>query len=227
MNSKSDVNRRVLVIQAKKKRHKPNKKKNKTAANNAVVSGGGGGGPANLPDQETGADSIVSSNIENDAPIIECELSCDVKLRGEEGYKDDAVGSSGSSSTTGGTAPPAGKKQKSIKNKVTASSSFTTTNSENSLNFSMQKNQMDLNMKLGKLNSAPPPHSSSNDSNQSEVNSDFDEEQELEEDYCFGGYHPVKIGDLYHGKLFGFDKQCCLFSSLSDWGVVALGNLID
>lgn len=29
MNSKSDVNRRVLVIQAKKKRHKPNKKKAK------------------------------------------------------------------------------------------------------------------------------------------------------------------------------------------------------
>lgn len=200
MNSKSDVNRRVLAIQAKKKRHKPNnKKKNKTAAaaNNAVS---GVGGPVNSPNQETGADSIIEN-----ASVIDCESSCDVKLRN---YKDDAVGSSGSSSTTGGTAPPAGKKQKSTKKKVPASSSFTTTNSENSLNFAIQKSQMEPHLNLAKLNSAPPPRSSSNDSNQSELNSEYDE-QELEEDYCFGGYHPVKIGDLYQGKLFGSDKQPC------------------
>lgn len=43
-----------------------------------------------------------------------------------------------------------------------------------------------------------PPRSSSNDSEESEVNSENDE-QELKEDYCKGGYHPVNIGDLFQG----------------------------
>lgn len=44
MSSKSDVNRRVLAIQAKKKRHKPGKKKGK---NDDQGGGGGGGGGGN------------------------------------------------------------------------------------------------------------------------------------------------------------------------------------
>lgn len=44
-----------------------------------------------------------------------------------------------------------------------------------------------------------PPRSSSNDSEESELNSE-NEEQELKEDYCKGGYHPVNIGDLFQGK---------------------------
>lgn len=43
MNSKSDVNRRVLAIQAKKKRHKGNKKRGKQQANGGGGGGGGGG----------------------------------------------------------------------------------------------------------------------------------------------------------------------------------------
>uniref|UniRef100_A0A1B0CJI0 non-specific serine/threonine protein kinase n=1 Tax=Lutzomyia longipalpis TaxID=7200 RepID=A0A1B0CJI0_LUTLO len=48
---------------------------------------------------------------------------------------------------------------------------------------------------------AEPSHSSSN-----ETIEDFDkytseeEEQESREDYCIGGYHPVKIGDLFQGR---------------------------
>lgn len=188
MNSKSDVNRRVLAIQAKKKRHKPNKKKGKLAAN-AVP---GSGGPVNSPvdPETTDADSAVLSN--------------NVVVSGGCG------GDSGSSS---GTGAPAGKKQKSIKKK----SSFTsTTNSEQENKFQEQQpaevpppSQQDLNRKFS--NQGLPPRSSSNESDQSEVNSDYDE-QELMTDYCFGGYHPVKIGDLYQGKLFGTDKQ--LYSAL-------------
>ncbi|XP_013109412.2 SRSF protein kinase 1 [Stomoxys calcitrans] len=44
-----------------------------------------------------------------------------------------------------------------------------------------------------------PPRSSSNDSEESELNSE-NEEQELKEDYCKGGYHPVNIGDLFQGR---------------------------
>lgn len=44
-----------------------------------------------------------------------------------------------------------------------------------------------------------PPRSSSNESDESELNSENDE-QEPKEDYCKGGYHPVNIGDLFQGR---------------------------
>lgn len=44
-----------------------------------------------------------------------------------------------------------------------------------------------------------PCHSSSNETieDDDEVFSSEDEEQEDSSDYCKGGYHPVKIGDLF------------------------------
>ena len=44
-----------------------------------------------------------------------------------------------------------------------------------------------------------PCHSSSNETMEDgdEVYSSEDEEQEDSSDYCKGGYHPVKIGDLF------------------------------
>lgn len=104
MSSKSDVNRRVLAIQAKKKRHKPNKKKGKTEEH-----GGGGGG------QSTG---------------------------------------NGNRNTN---------------------------------------------------NRLEPCHSSSNETvedNEDEPYTSEEEEQEDSSDYCKGGYHPVKIGDIFQSRYF-------------------------
>lgn len=97
MSSKSDVNRRVLAIQAKKKRHKPGKKKSK------------------------------------------CEDN--------------------------------------------------TTNSNNGV-------------RVKNSNKLEPSHSSSNETieDEDEVFSSDEEEQEDSSDYCKGGYHPVKIGDLFQSR---------------------------
>ncbi|XP_059615305.1 SRSF protein kinase 1 [Phlebotomus argentipes] len=120
MNSKSDVNRRVLVIQAKKKRHKPNKKK----AKGQVEDFGG--------ESNTGAPQGADR-----ASPVETDLA-------------------------------------------TASPDTVSTFNHH----------------------AEPSHSSSN-----ETIEDFDkmytseeEEQESREDYCKGGYHPVKIGDLFQER---------------------------
>ncbi|XP_017078227.1 SRSF protein kinase 3 [Drosophila eugracilis] len=53
--------------------------------------------------------------------------------------------------------------------------------------------------KSSKQKEQQPPRSSSNESFTYEVNSEI-EDQELKEDYCKGGYHPVNIGDLFQGR---------------------------
>uniref|UniRef100_A0A6B2EII2 non-specific serine/threonine protein kinase n=1 Tax=Phlebotomus kandelakii TaxID=1109342 RepID=A0A6B2EII2_9DIPT len=121
MNSKSDVNRRVLVIQAKKKRHKPNKKKAKGQTEDFGCEG------------NTGA----SQGVDRASPVDTDPVAIDTP---------------------------------------TSVSTFN--------------------------HHAEPSHSSSN-----ETIEDFDkmytseeEEQESREDYCKGGYHPVKIGDLFQER---------------------------
>lgn len=106
-SAKSDVNRRVLAIQAKKKRHKPGKKKGKSEEiNNGQQGGGGGGGGAG------------AGNNRNNAARFE------------------------------------------------------------------------------------PSHSSSNETieDADDPYSSEEEEQEDSSDYRYGGYHPVKIGDLFFAR---------------------------
>lgn len=45
-----------------------------------------------------------------------------------------------------------------------------------------------------------PENASGNRSESDELETDTDEEQEDVSDYCKGGYHVVKIGDLFHGR---------------------------
>uniref|UniRef100_A0A1L8DM64 non-specific serine/threonine protein kinase n=1 Tax=Nyssomyia neivai TaxID=330878 RepID=A0A1L8DM64_9DIPT len=48
---------------------------------------------------------------------------------------------------------------------------------------------------------AEPSHSSSNETIEDiDKYTSEEEEQESREDYCIGGYHPVKIGDLFQGR---------------------------
>ncbi|XP_015429423.1 PREDICTED: SRSF protein kinase 3 [Dufourea novaeangliae] len=109
MSAKTDVNRRVLAIQAKKKRHKPSKRKGKG-----------------------------NSQGESDTPGAQCS-------------------------------------------KTSAA----------------RQDQQSSDFYLGKR--VEPCHSSSNETieDDDEVYSSEDEEQEDSSDYCKGGYHPVKIGDLF------------------------------
>ena len=39
-----------------------------------------------------------------------------------------------------------------------------------------------------------------------------DDEQEAPQDYCKGGYHAVKIGDLYHNRYHVIRYYLCLFT---------------
>lgn len=100
MNTKADINRHVLAIQAKKKRHKPNKKKSKISETD-----GGGGAHIGKKEEQAVVPSIPVS-VNND-----------------------------------------------------------------------------------------PTNSSSNEAEEDYTSEE--EEQESREDYCKGGYHPVKIGDLF------------------------------
>ncbi|XP_012261820.1 SRSF protein kinase 3 isoform X2 [Athalia rosae] len=108
MSAKTDVNRRVLAIQAKKKRHKPGKRKVK--------------------------------------------------------------GSLGDTDTPGSNGPQGGPKTSSSNQENTSSRPYSGGNGSSSSNETIEDD---------------------------EIYSSDDEEQEDSSDYCKGGYHPVKIGDLF------------------------------
>ncbi|KAG7188113.1 hypothetical protein KM043_015960 [Ampulex compressa] len=120
MSTKTDVNRRVLAIQAKKKRHKPSKRKGKG-----------------------------NSQSETDAPGAQCSKTPSARQGQGSGLFQDATGQR--------------------------------------LYSSDNRNRLE------------PCHSSSNETieDDDEVYSSEEEEQEDSSDYCKGGYHPVKIGDLF------------------------------
>ncbi|XP_066589980.1 SRSF protein kinase 3-like isoform X2 [Prorops nasuta] len=121
MSAKTDVNRRVLAIQAKKKRHKPSKRKGKT-----------------------------NSQGETDTPGAQCS-----------------------------TKPPSAARPE--------QDSWCFQDSSSQKQYSDNGNRLE------------PCHSSSNETieDDDEVYSGEEEEQEDSSDYCKGGYHPVKIGDLF------------------------------
>ncbi|XP_050573576.1 SRSF protein kinase 3 isoform X2 [Bombus affinis] len=114
MSAKTDVNRRVLAIQAKKKRHKPSKRK----------------GKGNVQD-------------ESEASGAQCSKASATQQGQGSGFYQDA----------------------------SAQRPYSSDNGNSSSNETMEDGD--------------------------EVYSSEDEEQEDSSDYCKGGYHPVKIGDLF------------------------------
>ncbi|XP_068974476.1 SRSF protein kinase 3-like isoform X2 [Bombus flavifrons] len=114
MSAKTDVNRRVLAIQAKKKRHKPSKRKGKGNAQDESETSGAQCSKASATQQGQGS-----------------------------GFYQDA----------------------------SAQRPYSSDNGNSSSNETMEDGD--------------------------EVYSSEDEEQEDSSDYCKGGYHPVKIGDLF------------------------------
>ncbi|XP_033183640.1 SR splicing factor protein kinase isoform X2 [Bombus vancouverensis nearcticus] len=114
MSAKTDVNRRVLAIQAKKKRHKPSKRK----------------GKGNTQD-------------ESETSGAQCSKASATQQGQGSGFYQDA----------------------------SAQRPYSSDNGNSSSNETMEDGD--------------------------EVYSSEDEEQEDSSDYCKGGYHPVKIGDLF------------------------------
>ncbi|KAH8370536.1 hypothetical protein KR093_003988 [Drosophila rubida] len=179
MNSKADVNRRVLAIQAKKKRHKNNKKRGKQNGAAAPVADSQQQQQAQQPQtQQQQQQQHRSGDNYTAAP----ENANNSHIEGTSKLQPHAnigAGDAGNSKAAG-----------SLSNATASTSSGGSDNTSDAQSQSKMKNN---------IYNQQPPRSSSNESDESEMNSE-NEEQELKEDYCKGGYHPVNIGDLFQGR---------------------------
>ncbi|KAH8400826.1 hypothetical protein KR009_001206 [Drosophila setifemur] len=187
MNSKADVNRRVLAIQAKKKRHKNNKKRGKQNGNASQEQQQ----PQQANQQPQQPQQQQPNPNPNSGPAVAPENANnspveDVQQSGSTGKKSLGTASTSfskatatASTSSGGSGSTPGQYQPAAPNK-----------SKNNQQQKTQHRQQEQ--------SEQPPRSSS-ESYESELNSE-NEEQELKKDYCKGGYHPVNIGDLFQGR---------------------------
>jgi len=187
MNSKADVNRRVLAIQAKKKRHKNNKKRGK----------------------QNGAAAPVQENQQQQSPQQQQQQqhrssdNCTMPAAPENANNSHIEGTTKLQLHASGAGDAGGNL------KVIGSlSNATASTSSGSGKSSDAQSQSQPKIK-NSIYTQQPPRSSSNESEESEMNSE-NEEQELKEDYCKGGYHPVNIGDLFQGKYQCHGNVTCL-----------------
>ncbi|XP_026841016.1 SRSF protein kinase 3 [Drosophila persimilis] len=193
MNAKADVNRRVLTIQAKKKRHKNNKKRGKQ---NGVVAGN----PSQEPQQQQQQQNSQTENCATAAAPENANNSPskpEVHPSGSVGIAPAAVTTSFSKATATATSTSSGGSGSTPEtpNHYQPPSQLQSQMQSQSKNKKSNHNQQ----QQQKQQQQQPPRSSSNESYESELNSE-NEEQELKEDYCKGGYHPVNIGDLFQGR---------------------------
>lgn len=168
--NKADVNRRVLAIQAKKKRHK-NRKRGKQNGTN----------PQEQSNSSQNQNPKPSSN-----PIPEPNRSSE-NLQAPDNANNSHLNAPSSAAFSKATAT------------ATASTSSGGSAGTPDQYQPPKKTQAKAKPNTQKEHQQQPPRSSSNESYESETFSD-NEDQELMEDYCKGGYHPVNIGDLFHGK---------------------------
>ncbi|KAH8407634.1 hypothetical protein KR222_008296 [Zaprionus bogoriensis] len=180
MNSKADVNRRVLAIQAKKKRHKNNKKRGKQNGAAAPVPEG-----QQQPQQQAHQQPQQQQHRNSESyatPAAAPENANNSHIEGNKLQLQPKTGGGSFSNATASTSSGSG-------NTPDVQSQFQAKLKHNMHNNQQQQHQQQQ----------QPPRSSSNESDESEMNSE-NEEQELKEDYCKGGYHPVNIGDLFQGR---------------------------
>uniref|UniRef100_A0A0K8U7N6 non-specific serine/threonine protein kinase n=1 Tax=Bactrocera latifrons TaxID=174628 RepID=A0A0K8U7N6_BACLA len=222
MNTKADVNRRVLAIQAKKKRHKPNKKRGKQNG----VAGGSGSGVGQTPGNSNNSNASGAPPTSPISPEGEITAKMSKSFSGApstSGTGSLATNTSATLSTNnldesshlrssvnnasgGGGASGGGKKYSSNYQQQLLPQQQHQQQQKCINNFHVQQqfqnaqqHQYDDPQIQQQQQYQYPPRSSSNDSEDSELNSE-NEEQELKEDYCKGGYHPVNIGDLFQGR---------------------------
>lgn len=213
MNSKQDINRRVLAIQAKKKRHKGNKKRGKGAA--AVVAAAASGVPAPISTTSVSSTSTSTTTTNNTPPPQQQQLNkqsktlnnsetsvtnCNNKQPTKNQTMDDTdLETKLNNIKTNGT-NNLSQTDIILKKSVSAS----TMSQPDELKFMAQQQAQQ------QLQRVPPPSSGGFDPSNSSSNETIgdheetytseDEEQESREDYCKGGYHPVKIGDLFMNR---------------------------
>ncbi|XP_053967405.1 SRSF protein kinase 3 [Anastrepha ludens] len=227
MNTKADVNRRVLAIQAKKKRHKPNKKRGKpngVAAGTGGGSGGGGQTPGNSNNSNQGGappTSPISPECEINPKMSKSfsgapstsgtgSLTANTPATGSANNLDDIAYMKGAANNAGsiGVGIIGGGKKYSANYQQQLSQQQQNQQQQKCMNNMHLQQQQFQNLQQHQYDDTQhqlhqqyqyPPRSSSNDSEDSELNSE-NEEQELKEDYCKGGYHPVNIGDLFQGR---------------------------
>ncbi|XP_017148135.2 SRSF protein kinase 3 isoform X2 [Drosophila miranda] len=191
MNAKADVNRRVLTIQAKKKRHKNNKKRGKQ---NGVVAGN----PSQEPQQQQQQQNSQTENCATAAAPENANNSPskpEVHPSGSVGIAPAAVPTSFSKATATATSTSSGGSGSTPE----TSNHYQPPSQLQSQMQSQSKSNHNQQQQQKQQQQQQPPRSSSNESYESELNSE-NEEQELKEDYCKGGYHPVNIGDLFQGR---------------------------
>lgn len=168
MNAKKDINRRVQVIQAKKKRHKANKKKGRAAINGPAV--------VNVTTTLPTTDSALDTTVENEKDMFDSNVKSSNAIEEE------------------------------IDNSITNNANNTLNNLQDinsiqlkEVTYSTVNHHQGPQLQQPEIKSLDPSNSSSNETigEHEDLYTSEDEEQENREDYCKGGYHPVKIGDLF------------------------------
>ncbi|XP_031630955.1 SRSF protein kinase 3 [Contarinia nasturtii] len=174
MNAKKDINRRVQVIQAKKKRHKANKKKGRNVATTV---------PVTTNTIATANNTVISAT--TTTPLTDNEKDM------FDSNVNDSVNS---------------VHDETIDNGITNIANSILNNIENinsllgkEITYSTVNHHQEPQLQQPEVKSLDPSNSSSNETigEHEDLYTSEDEEQENREDYCKGGYHPVKIGDLF------------------------------
>lgn len=175
MNAKKDINRRVQVIQAKKKRHKANKKKGRNAVN-------GPAGPVNV------ATSTVTATVPNDTVTSPTTFTDNEKDMFDPNVNNSNVNEPIDNSITNNA--------NSILDNIQDINSLL---QNKDITYSTVNHHQGPQLQQPEIKSLDPSNSSSNETigEHEDLYTSEDEEQENREDYCKGGYHPVKIGDLF------------------------------
>lgn len=181
MNSKKDINRRVQVLQAKKKRHRANKKKGKPQVATQPTT-------AAAAATETTAEAAAAATETTTAAVETTTTTTTTNAPTTNNVVVDVDASDRSNNES--AAPDISDSQ----------TNTITTNTTNTINTTSDMNNYNLSNINHELNNALQDNKSSSTEtigDRDELYTSEDEEQENREDYCKGGYHPVKIGDLF------------------------------
>uniref|UniRef100_A0A182YFP2 non-specific serine/threonine protein kinase n=1 Tax=Anopheles stephensi TaxID=30069 RepID=A0A182YFP2_ANOST len=186
MNVKPDTNRHVLTIQAKKKRHKTAKKKAKQQATAAVAAAAAQAAAQNSNSYRSGQNhqsAATAASIGGGAFVGGgSELHED-----DDDHDDMILGTSSGAVMVGGVAM---------------------SDSQQSVTAAVAADSVRRGSKSAVHNAVAALDATTSSSNETiEQDRDLDrdadgytseeEEQECRADYCRGGYHPVKLGDLF------------------------------
>lgn len=180
MNTKKDINRRVQVLQAKKKRHRPNKKKGKPPVGNNQQQLQ----QQQQQQQQQNQPQKLTLSETNDSVGSESENENDHDSENVVSNTLDKVQNVDSSAST-----------LNIDNEKVAEDTSNKTSVSNSNDIYVDERIPSVQKHFEGSNSSS--NETIGNARDDILYTSEDEEQENRDDYCKGGYHPVKIGDLF------------------------------